>query len=407
MQMVGSPGSGVGFAPGLQSPPAVDAFGFGSFGASAPPFQQQQQQRGGSLVNTGAGMDSQFSEFASFSSNRIVQASCDQGPEGDAGKLVQKLVADQRFKEALECRTLASIRQEVARRTPLWEQAKAQQDFVGALEHREAIERLKGELQLLEAKAPAWSLPPIAGHRTIHDMAKEIEHEAGKQKANQFMSMYRTSLSDNMRKGDLTALAKLKDDAEVKMALFKKSEPLIEQAQLDRWKLVLQNCVSELGQGVEALQSIRKELASVHADFSAVTKLLGAPKSTTYINGLVEMCRLVKRIQLALLHYSVSQKCSISDLNSLCMRADNSRRELQAFVEQMKLSTVSTTVDQPTTDFSKDAFSTGVCEICLLPGRVQQMGEEVATLRWGGTLFHSACANFYCNRISATPPPKF
>lgn len=58
--------------------------------------------------------------------------------------------------------------------------------------------------------------------------------------------------------------------------------------------------------------------------------------------GLVEMCRLVKRIQLALLHYSVSQKCSVSELMNLCIRADTSRKELVGFVEQMSLSTVST-----------------------------------------------------------------
>jgi len=355
-------------------------------------------------------MEGQFSEFASFPSRGPKQASSHRstasGGSGDNAKLLQKLVAEQRFQEALECKTLAALRQEVARRTPLWEQAKAQQDFVGALEHREAIERLQGELAVLDAKATAWTSPPPATHRTINEMAKEIQQEAGQQKANQFMSMFKARFSEGLAKADLAGLAQLKREAATKMELFKKSEPMIESPQLERWKLVLQNCVNELSQGVEALQAIRKELSSVHADMAEVSKLLNAPKSTTYINGLVEMCRLVKRIQLALLHYSVSQKCSISELSNLCMRADSSRKDLVAFVDQMKLS-MPTRVEQPTADFSAEAFKEGVCEVCLLPGRLSQMGEPVPTLKWGGILFHSACANFYCNRISSAPPPKF
>ena len=32
--------------------------------------------------------------------------------------------------------------------------------------------------------------------------------------------------------------------------------------------------------------------------------------------------------------------------------------------------------------------------------------QKLPTLRWGGHPFHCVCANFYCNRVSSTPPPS-
>ena len=94
-------------------------------------------------------------------------------------KVFNQLLANERYKEAADCKTQIELLSEINKKTPLHQHAKFEQNFVVSLQLREEIEALQKKL-FNQQTVEKWTLPPPPSHLTYSEMQKLLEAEAGK-----------------------------------------------------------------------------------------------------------------------------------------------------------------------------------------------------------------------------------
>lgn len=321
----------------------------------------------------------------------------------------QRLMQSERYPEAERCRQHIGAIKQMALLTPLLQQAKAQQDYVKALELRQALEAWEKQLAS-PAQQQSWHQSPPATHRTFAQMQRLIEETAGPSPASRFHRQYNQSVATALQSGDLTRLVQLQAEAQRQLGTYQSGIPIVGGDTVARWDQVLQKCIAELTQAQRHLAGIEFHLKEAHLDHDNSAKLFQAPRAISFTAGLVEIYRLVKRIQRSMDFYESKGEASSSSslpahahFESLWQEADRLWTDLVQFLQRLA------EVKMPRVDalgikeqqIEEASFKAGACSLCLLP-----FGPEDSTLKWAGASYHAPCANFYCNRLSTSPPTE-
>merc|ERR1711879_1016333 len=104
-----------------------------------------------------------------------------------------------------------------------------------------------------------------------------------------------------------------------------------------------------------------------------------------------------KRIQSSVVFYKNKQPAIFSS-NNFMRYWDNADKLWEGLCEILRGFSEN---ELPTADIDRmdaEKFEGEVCCLCFLP-----IG-ELPNLKWEFSSYHSSCANFYCNRVSTSPP---
>lgn len=314
----------------------------------------------------------------------------------------QRLMQSERYPEAENCRGHIAATKQIAQLMPQLQQAKAQQDYVRALELRQTLEGWEKQ-QATPDIQQQWQHSPPASHRTFAQMQRLIEETAGPAAASRFHRQYNHAIATALQSGDLATLVRLQADAQQQLATFQSGIPVVGGATVARWDQVLHKCIDELTQAQRHLHGIETHLKAADMGHDGSAKLFQAPRAISFTTGLVEIYRLVKRIQKSIQFYEAKGPTVQAHprFESLWQEADRLWSDLVQCLHQVAEVQMPRVEAVGQEQIREESFKAGACSLCLLP-----FGPDDSTLQWAGAPYHAPCANFYCNRLSTSPPTE-
>jgi len=314
----------------------------------------------------------------------------------------QRLMQSERYPEAESCRQHIAATKQIAQLAPQLQQAKAQQDYVKALELRQTLEGWEKQLASQSAMQQ-WQHSPSSSHRTFAQMQRLIEETAGSVPAGRFHRRYNQPIATALQAGDLSTLIRLQQEAHQQLDTYQSGIPLVGGETVARWDRVLQKCIAELTQAQRDLRGIETHLKEADMGHDGSTKLFQAPRAVSFTTGLVEIYRLVKRIQQSIGFFAAKAPSlqAHSQFESHWQEADRLWSDLVQFLQRVAQVQMPRVEAGSKEQIQEESFKAGACSLCLLP-----FAADDSTLQWAGATYHAPCANFYCNRLSTSPPTE-
>ena len=143
-----------------------------------------------------------------------------------------------------------------------------------------------------------------------------------------------------LREGDIKTLIELQEEALKKFAVFKAIEPLITPATIQRWEITISKLVEELKIGLNTLKQINQQLCEFDngGKYKLELQFFQSPKGVSYIKGLEEVFKLLKRFNVTLNHFAKSQNVSLSKFQSFLVNGDSIWKEISSFLSGLNIS---------------------------------------------------------------------
>jgi uncharacterized Fe-S cluster-containing MiaB family protein len=117
-------------------------------------------------------------------------------------------------------------------------------------------------------------------------------------------------------------------------------EPLIKPDRVTGWEALLQKALHELNEAKQIFSSIKDQLDNVHANKSHMDRVFCAPKFQAYVAGVIEVYKLVKRVQKAVCYFTATQNVPTSNLAAYWFQADDVWKSLFEFANTYAAVTV-------------------------------------------------------------------
>ncbi|CAG9330334.1 unnamed protein product [Blepharisma stoltei] len=280
-------------------------------------------------------------------------------------KLSVSLLSQGRLDEALKCRKHSETLKEIERIKEIKSMAAEREDYDTAIQYRNILIQLEKELSSPD-EIENWIKDKK--ELTLKELEEKVTvsygSEAGREFAEKFVyPEVKTSLDiENIKE----IFLKAQFYCEIKKILSNQSAAFLSQSQL-----VLQKISEELKRAVIILNKLKPSITTLDKDEDL----------KTYLKGLSEVYQIYER-----LHFAVEIVGTLKSLEFYSKDIPLSWSECGNLFNY----------DIPKLRLSK--LSDKFCTVCLFP--ISQ------SVMLSGSNYHSACANFWVNRIS-TDPPRF
>jgi hypothetical protein len=318
------------------------------------------------------------------------------------------LVQEERYQEAFDCKQQIETLKEIVKLEQNEMLAKQQNKTSEEIEIRIKIEETKRKL-FPEERITKWkreSTDPT--HMTFAQMKAKLLNTVGSEKAEAFLIRYGQSserFSNISSFEDLQKAIVEQQNAKRMMNTILGGKALstadVTAQHVYRWQQILDKCCDEFKTAVQLMTEILTKLEKRENRSNLLETIFTAPQTIAYFQGLNEVKIVAERV---LYSYDSSpskfralESPSLPSVPFLAEQINQRWQQLISFMKtfnRLQLLSLQGNCQPPAEELLEEK-----CTLCLNP-----LGKNDKKLLWCEKIYHSSCANFWCNRIKPTAP---